>query len=169
MPNSFSGSTSAVLLIGCIISGTLGQDDTQDYFAPLKDIPPVSNSVGGQSFSRCCLQALQDWKDGDRHDVTVYDRKDPNSFFDSPEKLAASKQQFPCGAEYEDDNNGAATVFITYDYCSSKCGGWQRSHNHPLTQWIQPFVGFILPAAVFCLNVCFTGYSTTRDAMLTAR
>ena len=159
MPNRFSAELPSpvisILLAACLTTGTFAQSSTQDYFAPLDELndPFSSAAIGGQSFPRCCLQALKDWEQGNHQDITVYSNKDPTLPFTNPKALADSQQQFPCGAKYDDDVAGAATVFITYDYCSSRCGGWQRSKNKPLTQWIQPFVGFILPAAVFCLNV----------------
>ena len=67
--------------------------------------------------------------------------------------LNLSQGQFPCGASYDGDSSGAQPVVVPYSWCKQNCGGWERSTNTPLTQWVQPFVGFILPAAVFCLNV----------------
>ncbi len=67
--------------------------------------------------------------------------------------LNLSESQFPCGATYDGDDAGAQPVVVPYSWCRQNCGGWEKSTNAALSQWVQPFVGFILPAAVFCLNV----------------
>ena len=127
-----------------------------DYFSPLDDLVkiPASQAVGGQNFTRCCLRAMKAWKDeGQRSDISIWSNKDRPNPFNNPEELAAAEEQFPCGAAYTGDDSGASRVVISYNWCSANCGGWHRSSNRVLTEWIQPFVGFILPAAVFCLNV----------------
>jgi hypothetical protein len=158
----------ALVLVACLIRGGLAQGAEKVYFAPLdRTRVTITNAEnGGQNFTQCCLDALRDWRQANgRHEgITIYDSKDPNKIFSTPKDLAESEQQFPCGAQYQDNKDGAATVFITYSYCSSKCGGWQRSHNEHLTEWIQPFVGFILPAAVFCLNVSVSVQTWHQEA-----
>jgi hypothetical protein len=130
-----------------------------DYFSPLDDLVhiPASQSIGGQNFTRCCLQAMKAWKDdGERTDVSIWSNKDGPNPFNSPDELAKADEQFPCGASYTGDDAGASRVIISYNWCTANCGGWHRSTNKVLTEWVQPFVGFILPAAVFCLNVSLT-------------
>lgn len=61
--------------------------------------------------------------------------------------------QFPCGAKYTGNNTGAPKVIVQYDWCNKNCGGWTKSSNDNLQQWIAPLVGFILPSLVFCLNI----------------
>lgn len=126
---------------------------SSSFFAPLAALAtPAPRKVGSANNTRCCLQALQDWDNGDPS-IFVQSSQTPFSNFTSPDQLALSGEQFPCGASYQGNAAGAPEVFITYDWCTANCGGWEKSTNALLTQWIQPFVGFILPAAVFCLNV----------------
>ncbi len=107
--------------------------------------------LGGQNFTVCCLKAVNasyQIQNGQIRQVAGAE----NQFIDlTPDQLNAT--QFPCGATYIGSDAGAPLVTIPYSWCSANCGGWQQSTNRILTQWIQPFVGFILPAAVFCLNV----------------
>ena len=131
---------------------------TVDYFAPLSDLstPAPKNLEGGQNFTRCCLRALDEWRKNPKsQDFSIQSSKNPHKFFDNVDDLLKAKEQFPCGAEYDDDDDGATRVKISYFWCRSNCSGWQRSRSSVLSQWLQPFVGFILPAAVFCLNVSF--------------
>jgi hypothetical protein len=107
--------------------------------------------VGGQNFTQCCLKAVS-------LSYVIQNGQpiqNPNKALDflnvSPDNF--SQVQFPCGATYTGDNNGAPPVTIPYSWCKQNCGGWEQSSNTALSQWVQPFVGFILPAAVFCLNV----------------
>lgn len=129
---------------------------TKDYYSPLQSLdPPFSGSVyGGQNFKLCCLKAVKEWKDDPKSpDITIESSKNKGLTFTNPDDPLLAAEQFPCGAEYDDDEDGATRVKITYSWCRSNCPGWQRSKNSVLTQWLQPFIGFILPAAVFCLNV----------------
>jgi hypothetical protein len=117
------------------------------YNFPLRHHP----WLGGQNFTVCCLKAVNaSYQDVKGHVGLV---SDVNSQFInlSPDDLNAT--QFPCGATYNGSDFGAPLVTIPYSWCKANCGGWEQSTNRILTQWIQPFVGFILPAAVFCLNV----------------
>lgn len=69
----------------------------------------------------------------------------------TPEEFnqSAKNDQFPCGAHYvPGDYQGAPSVQVTHAYCESTCGGgWERSSSN---QWVPAFVGFIIPAIVFC-------------------
>ena len=130
---------------------------TKDFFSPLEDIRPKAKGVSNQNFTRCCLIALKQWRDdpNSRKDIIVQSSKNTSKIFTDKNDLLANgaSEQFPCGAEYEHDEDGAMRVKISYPWCKANCGGWQRSRSAVLEQWVQPFVGFILPAAVFCLNV----------------
>ncbi len=125
-----------------------------DFFAPLQELttPTPNQPAGGQNFTRCCLQAMNDWTHGDPN-VTISSSTNPSYVFGSSAELGDSGEQFPCGATYTGDDNGAPRVLVSYNWCASNCGGWQQSTNSVLTQWVQPLIGFVLPAAVFCLNV----------------
>jgi hypothetical protein len=128
-------------------------DSLVDIFPALKsleiDRPNKHPSPGQQHFPRCCLQAIQE-------SYTIIDGEvyaTPRNFVNlTAPQLNAT--QFPCGAKYQDDNQeGAPEVRVPYGWCKDNCDGWQRSSSKALNEWVQPFVGFILPAAVFCLHV----------------
>jgi len=110
----------------------------------IADSPPP----GRQNFTLCCIKAVgaSYTLQGDNVDKT------PNDFthLSFPDFIS---KQFPCGATYAGSATGAPHVTVPYSWCHDNCGGWEKSHNSNLNQWVQPFVGFILPAAVFCLNV----------------
>jgi hypothetical protein len=109
-----------------------------------------SPKIGGQNFTYCCLRAVDEHykPDGDGG-ITI--RTANNSYGLGASEL--SGLQFPCGASYQGSNEGAPLVSVPYHWCTQKCGGWQKSKNEALNQWVQPFVGFILPAVAFCLPV----------------
>lgn len=108
-----------------------------------------SPEIGGRNTTRCCLQAIIESYQVDQHGQVIESQNGYISI--SADDL--SNAQFPCGAGYSGNDSGAPLVTVPYNWCSANCGGWQQSTNKILTQWVQPFVGFILPAAVFCLNV----------------
>ena len=51
------------------------------------------------------------------------------------------------------NNAGAPPVNISYRWCRDNCRGWQISKDTTLNQWVSPFVGFLVPAVVFCLAI----------------
>jgi len=53
----------------------------------------------------------------------------------------------------EGDRAGAPLVSVPYRWCRDNCRGWQVSKNAKLNEWISPFVGFLVPAVVFCLAI----------------
>jgi hypothetical protein len=157
-----------IALLAAFIKQTQGQtpssgtgsspSPTSDYFAPLKDLVNYPNPRGlaNQNFTRCCLRALDEWsKDQNKQHIQVLSSQKQTDFkpFATKEELGRTKEQFPCGAAYNHNKEGATRVQISYIWCKENCGGWERSRSAVLEQWVQPFVGFILPAAVFCLNV----------------
>jgi hypothetical protein len=112
----------------------------------------IDGRYGGRNISRCCLQAVYESFDivGGKVVFSSVNNKIAGGL--SVEEFG--KAQFPCGATYSDSHKtGAPSVQVTYPWCNSNCGGWTRSKNVNLGEWVQPFVGFILPATVFCLNV----------------
>jgi hypothetical protein len=146
-----------VVFLAALAQQTQGQQD-KDYFAPLKDLDaPAPRGASNQNFTKCCLRALKNWRENPSNpDIIVESSKSPFNIFTNVEDLRKTEEQFPCGAEYDDkteNKEGATRLKISYNWCKSNCGGWQRSRSAVLEQWVQPFVGFVLPAAVFCLNV----------------
>jgi len=137
-------------LLPLVRSSSYSFSNLSEVFPTLQDLytRPNTSRVGGQNFTRCCLWAVSESYQIQNGQVTLTG----NAFIDlTPDQL--SDTQFPCGATYNGSNAGAPQVVIPYSWCSRNCGGWALSSTVVLTQWIQPFVGFILPAAVFCLNV----------------
>ena len=51
------------------------------------------------------------------------------------------------------DKGGAPSVTVPYRWCRDNCRGWQLSNTTTLKQWVSPFVGFLVPAVVFCLAI----------------
>lgn len=142
----------------CLLIPAHGQSAQSNYSSVFDALPELLGlnlrrsdrppSIGGQNFTWCCLLAVKE-------SYTVQNGQVINTgsgFIDlSFENLSSS--QFPCGATYNGNHSGAPPVTVPYSWCNQNCGGWQQSKNIVLNQWILPFVGFILPAAVFCLNV----------------
>jgi hypothetical protein len=114
---------------------------------PLDRSPPI----GRQNFTQCCLQAVSESYIILNGEVVNKPNTDNPFIRLSPLDLNAT--QFPCGASYKGKDEGAPEVRVPYSWCYQNCGGWQRSSNAALSEWVQPFVGFILPSAVFCLHV----------------
>jgi hypothetical protein len=150
----------ASLFTFCILGLVQGQSNTSiqysnltDAFPPLLDLYTTSLDkspwIGGQNFTRCCLLAVS-------QSYIIQDgnvSQNPNTDFIGLPPTAFNASQFPCGAVYNGNSSGAPLVTVPYSWCNQNCAGWQQSSNKALGQWVQPFVGFILPAAVFCLNV----------------
>lgn len=155
--NGLQCSLCLIVLLAVFFTQTQGQTPASDYFAPLDDLKRANpHGLSNQNFTRCCLRAVDEWRKNPKNpDITVESSQNPSRIFSGPEDLSNTKpeEQFPCGAEYDNDEHGATRVKISYTWCKSNCGGWQRSRSAVLEQWVQPFVGFVLPAAVFCLNV----------------
>jgi hypothetical protein len=103
-------------------------------------VPPWrSPYLGGQNFTYCCLKA-----------VDTFLRDNSSAAVSVEQPFSA---QFPCGATYDGDSAGVSSVTVSYIWCHQECGGWQGSQSQKLNQLLQPFVGFILPAVIFCLNI----------------
>jgi hypothetical protein len=135
----------------------------RDAIPQLQGLPEtvVYNPIGGLNFEICCLQAVKESytlnpiPDDEQHRLSVEPTTPAGETgpFITLTADALNRSQFPCGAEYDGDKAGAPLVQVPYRWCKKNCPGWQKSHNRDLSQWIQPFVGYILPAAVFALSV----------------
>ncbi|KAI0425436.1 hypothetical protein F5Y09DRAFT_352274 [Xylaria sp. FL1042] len=121
-------------------------------FPDSPDSRPVT--LGGQSFTHCCLVALNEslvYQDGNLSYASP-------SFVDSSVSIedleyAAQNGAFPCGSQFTGDRSGAPVVRVTYNWCVDKCPGWEISHFTILQQWVGPLVQFIVPCLAFCTNV----------------
>src|SRR4051812_11222926 len=82
-------------LLLALIQHTQGQSpgpDT-DYFAPLEDLKrPVAHGLANQNFTRCCLRALDDWRQNPSNpDIAVQSSKNPYRNFTNVEDLRKTK------------------------------------------------------------------------------
>ncbi|OIW35394.1 hypothetical protein CONLIGDRAFT_56785 [Coniochaeta ligniaria NRRL 30616] len=122
----------------------------------LEEFAPTGNPyIGGQNFTYCCLKAVNQSLDVDSRGNLVL----LNDWIVLPDGNAThlldadSRGQFPCGATYNGDPNGAPVVQVNYTWLADECPGWERSGERNLNAWLQPLSGFLLPAIIFCLSV----------------
>jgi len=114
---------------------------------------PVSGlplSLGSQDLDHCCLLAVNQSLDV-ADDGTLLGLRNPSFIVDN--LTTFMNRQFSCGASYIGDKLGAPVIKISYRWCRNDCPGWQISKNAQLNQWVGPFVGFLVPAVVFCLAI----------------
>ncbi|KAK7908429.1 hypothetical protein PG985_015732 [Apiospora marii] len=147
-----------------------------DLIPQLANLPfyapnPRALQLGGQNFTHCCLRAVNDSLTVSSNNSLAF----TNSSFFLPGTSAASLQaatdngQFPCGAEWNGDAEGAPVVQVPYAWCTAQCPGWEISHVSKLSQWIGPLVQFILPSLAFCLNVPRARKLAVPDLVFRAR
>lgn len=113
--------------------------------------------AGGQNFTHCCLVAMNQSLNVDGPNGSLAFNS-PSYFANNltPNELEASIAAIgdvPCGATWNGDYVGAPVVRVSFDWCLSECGGWQKSDTSKLSQWVGPLVQFIVPSLAFCLNV----------------
>lgn len=111
---------------------------------------------GGQNFTHCCLVAMnQSLNVNGPNGSLAFNTPSyfTNSLTVSELESSIAEVGNPCTAEWNGNTNGAAVVRVSYDWCLSECGGWQKSVSSKLTQWVGPLVQFIIPSLAFCLNV----------------
>jgi hypothetical protein len=111
---------------------------------------------GGQNFTHCCLLAVSQ----SLEIVNGYVIEKVPSFINATvdDLLAASAAgQFPCGAVWDGNPAGAPIVQVPDSWLESTCPGWQLSDTKKGddSEFISPFVGFLLPAVVFCKSTHF--------------
>jgi len=60
-----------------------------------------------------------------------------------------------CGQQYSSNTPEAEPLYVTYEYCASKCSGigFELSEPNNLRQWAGPLVQFVLPAIIFSFSV----------------
>jgi hypothetical protein len=121
------------------------------FDAPLGRSP----RLGGQNFTQCCLKAFNQALTVAPNGSVVGSNN--STFLSNNIKPLIdnllNKSQFPCGATYQGDRRGVNPVTVPWSWCMENCGGWQISQSTSLNQWVQPFVGFILPSVIFVLSV----------------
>ncbi|KAI1302777.1 hypothetical protein F5Y03DRAFT_396291 [Xylaria venustula] len=131
----------------------------ESFFPQLAGLAPDSPAqrpvtLGGQSFTHCCLVALNEslvFQDGNLSYASP-SFVDPSVSIEALE-YAAQNDAFPCGSAFDGDMGGAPTISVTYDWCVDRCPGWEISHISVLQQWVGPLVQFIVPCLAFCTNV----------------
>ncbi|CZR51374.1 uncharacterized protein PAC_01249 [Phialocephala subalpina] len=111
-------------------------------------------SLGGQNFTHCCLLAMNASLDILNGFVV---KKDPDFIQATVDDLLAANNagQFPCTAAWNGNRDGAPIVSVPASWLESTCPGWQLSDSKKgdESQWVLPFVGFLLPAVIFCLTI----------------
>jgi hypothetical protein len=152
--------TSITLLCSHVAAQSTGnRTKPSDFFwqlQHLEEAAPTRNPyIGGQNFTYCCLKAVNQSLDVDRNGNLILLNnwivlQDGNA---SHLLEADSRGQFPCGAAYNGDPNGAPVVQVNYTWLADECPGWERSGEKNLNAWLQPLSGFLLPAIIFCLSV----------------
>ena len=106
-------------------------------------VAPAGNPyLGGQNFTFCCIKALNAVLDGSAQNLVTFDISQNGN-----------NSQFPCGAAFAGNRSGVSVVKSSYYWCDQNCPGFELSRSSKLNQWLQPFVGFILPAVIFSLSV----------------
>ena len=148
----------AVTSLGLVshTAGAVGNNSTiAEAFPQLNNLqrypaPRYSLSVGTQDLDHCCLLAVNDSLSVINGTLIGFN---PTQSFITDDFKSFSNRQFPCGANYIGDDEGAPTVTISYTYCITNCPGWQRSKSSKLNQWVAPFAGFLVPSVVFCLSI----------------
>lgn len=116
--------------------------------------PPRHPQLGTMNQTHCCLMALNSAFTVRNGYLVVV-----NDSFLSPGTTAESflsavnNGQFPCGASFNGNEEGAPLVKASYKWCSVNCAGWQRSETKNTQQWVAPLVSFILPCLVFSTTI----------------
>ncbi|KAK4246930.1 hypothetical protein C7999DRAFT_41730 [Corynascus novoguineensis] len=122
----------------------------------LEDQRPKGNPyIGGQNFTWCCLKAFENALGVNNGTVVIRDDSRSTIRASSVTSLqnAAKRNQFPCGAKYNNDLHGAPVVAINYDFLVEQCPSWELSSRNNLNAWLHSLSGFLLPAVIFCLSV----------------
>jgi hypothetical protein len=128
--------------------------DAIPQLSSLSLAPPSHPALGAMNITRCCLLALNDAFAVQDGYLAIVD----DSFL-SPGTTAESflsainNGQFPCGASFDGDMEGAPLVKASYKWCSVNCPGWQKSEAKSTQQWVSPLISFILPCLVFCTSI----------------
>ena len=152
------------LALSALISATSNLPSGLSSLAILATASPDrSEFLGGQNFVQCCQRAIRDSYDwAPNGSITLTEDTSQRWVKWTLDEINAPEFQLPCDASYQGDGRPADYVNVSYSRCNSDCPGWQLSKSQVFNQWIQPFVGFILPAAFFCLNVGQKAFKTLR-------
>lgn len=133
----------------------------------------LAYTAGGQNFRQCCLVAINQSLSLTGPDGTL--SLNAPAYFQPPvtipelEHALLGDQSFPCGESGGGDTGGLPVVRVPYEWCSSQCAGWERSHISVPQQWVGPLVQFILPSLAFCLNIPRASKLAMPDVMAQAR
>ncbi|KAG0650613.1 hypothetical protein D0Z07_2684 [Hyphodiscus hymeniophilus] len=157
-----------LLIVGALAVTVPAQSLGQGNFTSLVDafpqlanltLKPNQNSnrkptEGGQNFTHCCLLAVNQ----SLEIVDGYVVEKSLSFINATVDVllaATAGDQFPCGAVWNGNSAGAPIVEVPDSWLEKTCPGWQLSDTKKGddSEFISPFVGFLLPAVVFCLTI----------------
>jgi hypothetical protein len=69
------------------------------------------------------------------------------------EPTLKNNSNLECRSTYEPDKEPAMPIRISVSECLLRCPGYEPSRIDALSQWIGPFVGFLLPALAFVISI----------------
>lgn len=124
--------------------------------------------AGGQNFTHCCLVAVnQSLNVNGPNGSLAFNNPSyfANALTISELEASIAAVGVPCGAHWNGDYTGSPVVRVSYGWCLSECGGWQKSVSSELSQWVGPLVQFIIPSLAFCLNVPRARKLATPDSI----
>ena len=108
-------------------------------------------ALGGQDFDHCCRLAVNESLDIVDNRLVL--RNITHSIIFDTDLDTFRGRQFPCGAKYIGEREGAPLVQVSYRYCKENCNGWQISKSSEINQWVSPLIGFLIPAVIFSLAI----------------
>jgi hypothetical protein len=171
----------ATLASSTVWNGQGNYTSLSDAFGQLSNLTFLPSSRdpfrGGQNLTHCYLLAVNASLEVVNGSIVA---KTPYYINVSVEDLLAATKagQFPCGAVWDGNPAGAPIVEVAYSWLWGTCPGWQLSTTGQGRegQRLSPFVGFLLPAVIFCtstLPLCslygltdFTGLTIPRRRKL---
>ncbi|KAH8657575.1 hypothetical protein BGZ60DRAFT_434531 [Tricladium varicosporioides] len=133
-----------------------------DAFWQLSDLTFLPTSaqsrkptLGGQNFTHCCLLAVNASLSFENGYIVKNNASDFIKASVDDLLAATSAGQFPCTAIWSGNVSGAPVVEVSASWLEATCPGWEMSNTSKghEAQWVSPFVGFLLPAIVFCLTI----------------
>ncbi|KAF4446307.1 putative cytochrome mitochondrial [Fusarium austroafricanum] len=123
----------------------------EGQLANLSWTSPVRRPPGKQDFGYCCRLAVND---------SLQIVNGTAEFVPGQPRLVGTIEDFlsnpfPCDYRYQGGPGYPPQVYITYGWCHNNCPGYAATvlGRQGLSTWLKPLVLFIIPSAVFSLNV----------------
>jgi len=125
------------------------RDLFQGQLANLASTPDGNPAIGGQDFGLCCNLAVNQSLEIVNGNVEFT----PGQTFLHGNISTFLDYQYPCTAVYNGSQGDQPQVTIPYSWCRDHCNGWARTQTSDPSDWVEPFVAFILPTVVFCFTI----------------